>query len=669
MTHCNTIRLSFSFLFVVTFTLNSFGQQNKIDSLTRELENTKDDTSKVNALNAISRQLWQTSHFDEAKKYAEKALILSTSMRLAGEEGWLRGEVNAHNNLAIIYSNQGNYAEAQKNLSAALKNKTKIGDKNGIGALYQNLGIMFFYLGNYTEALKNYFEALKTYEETGDKHGIGNSYSNIAVVYSRQNNIPEALKSFKSALAIQLEIGNKLGAAALYNNIGANYIEMKNYTEAKKNYSASLVIQEEIGDKKGTAYCYGNLGIVYQEEGNYREAQKYYFVSLKIKEEVGDKKGISVSCGNIGSLYIKQNNYAPAVEYLERGVALAKEIGSKDDMKDQYLYLSEAYAGMSNYKKALEYHKLSSEYKDSILNDENSRQTAQMKTKYETEKKDNEIALLNSEKQIRQAELENEKFTKRAWAAGGSGFALLSVLAFILYRTNQTKKENELNLQLSEIKIELADVNMKAHEQMNEHFIFNSMQSIQHFINANDSESAEKYLIKFSNLTRRILENSRKQEITVQEEVDALKLYMDLEALRLPDGFDYEIVIGKSVDAQNTLIPPLILQPFVENAIKHGLQPMRSRGKITITIQRIGNELECIVEDNGLGRKAEKSALEISSPAKRESLGMKITDERIKLYNRIKNANAFFRIEDLFNVDNKAAGVRVLLHLPLELEN
>ena len=234
---------------------------------------------------------------------------------------------------------------------------------------------------------------------------------------------------------------------------------------------------------------------------------------------------------------------------------------------------------------------------------------------------------------------------------------VISLLAFGFVNFYTRKKES--------FNRTVEQVNNKAlRSQMNPHFIFNSLNSIQNFINANDSENANEYLIKFAKLVRMILENSREQEIELSKDLKALEIYMQLESLRLKHGFDYKINIDSNIDADNVLVPPLIIQPFVENAIWHGLQHKSERGKIEINISQKNNELLCIIEDNGLGRKAALKIANQLSPEKRKSLGMQITAERISLYNNIKNVKAFFEVEDI--VSDNQTGVRVKLHLPFE---
>jgi sensor histidine kinase YesM len=212
----------------------------------------------------------------------------------------------------------------------------------------------------------------------------------------------------------------------------------------------------------------------------------------------------------------------------------------------------------------------------------------------------------------------------------------------------QKQKETALNLKVSETE-------MKAlRSQMNPHFIFNALQSIQTFLMNHKPEEANVYLLKFSKLMRLVLENSEYPEVPVKEDVQALELYMQLESIRLRHPFTYQINIDSTIDPESDTILPLILQPFVENAIWHGLQYKPVAGHIDISLSKKGNILYASVTDNGVGR-----------TAKHESLGIKLTQDRLNTLNETRHVDANFTITDLFDEQQQPAGTKVELSLPL----
>jgi LytS/YehU family sensor histidine kinase len=206
---------------------------------------------------------------------------------------------------------------------------------------------------------------------------------------------------------------------------------------------------------------------------------------------------------------------------------------------------------------------------------------------------------------------------------------------------------------------------MKAlRSQMNPHFIFNALQSIQTFLLNHKTDDANLYLLKFSKLMRAVLENSQFRDVPISDDLKALELYMQLESIRLPHPFTYAFHIDEAIDADETTIPPLILQPFVENAIWHGLQFKESPGHIDIFISKNNGSLVAAVHDNGIGRDMSRK---VAQPMlmKKESLGMKLTEDRLRILSDTRKVKAHFNIIDLFNNQNKPSGTKVELSLPI----
>lgn len=200
--------------------------------------------------------------------------------------------------------------------------------------------------------------------------------------------------------------------------------------------------------------------------------------------------------------------------------------------------------------------------------------------------------------------------------------------------------------------------------QMNPHFIFNSLSSINNFILKNDQTRASEYLVKFSKLIRLILENSISPLISLEQELDALRLYMELESLRFQHHFDYRIDFPDDLDLGSIKVPPLILQPFVENSIHHGLMPKGQPGHLKVSICEIQDRLEMTIEDDGIGR--EMAALKkLNTSFKKSSLGMAVTTERIGLIHREHTDRASVKIRDLADPEGKPAGTVIVINIPL----
>ncbi|HKH60835.1 MAG TPA: two-component regulator propeller domain-containing protein, partial [Flavitalea sp.] len=252
--------------------------------------------------------------------------------------------------------------------------------------------------------------------------------------------------------------------------------------------------------------------------------------------------------------------------------------------------------------------------------------------------------------------------------------AIALVAAVFLYfklRENRIKKEQ---MRQTAINKQIAEIRMIAlRSQMNPHFIFNSLNSIQHFITTHEKEEALHYLSKFSKLIRKILENSRQNTVSVSNELELLQLYIQLEQLRFSNKFDYHITVDEKIDIDNTDIPPLLIQPYIENAIQHGLINKNSKGDLWLTLERNNGLLVCKIEDNGIGRdKAQQ--IEEKKVSRHVALGIKVTNERISTLSALLDYKIEVVIEDLYKPQHyteetpQALGTRVTISIPVKEE-
>jgi hypothetical protein len=244
-----------------------------------------------------------------------------------------------------------------------------------------------------------------------------------------------------------------------------------------------------------------------------------------------------------------------------------------------------------------------------------------------------------------------------------TGGAVLILAAAIVFRIRQIKFRERVE---SEAQVAMARNELKAlRAQMNPHFVFNSLNSIQHFILTNKSIDAGKYLNKFARLMRVILNNSEKSLITLQEEIEYLQLYLGLEEMRFENKFTWKITVDPKVDADYFEIPAMLLQPYIENAILHGLTPKKETGHLEVSIRLQANTLVCSIQDDGIGREKARELRQLSMRKDHRSLGMKITHDRLELINRLHGSQLSLTITDLYDNDRKPAGTRVDIFIPV----
>lgn len=240
---------------------------------------------------------------------------------------------------------------------------------------------------------------------------------------------------------------------------------------------------------------------------------------------------------------------------------------------------------------------------------------------------------------------------------------VLSLLyAVYRYRTYHLLKEQQIK---SDFKNQLSEVKLEAlRSQMNPHFLFNSLNSIDNYILSNRPQEASEYLSKFSKLIRNILDFSKHKQISLVEELSTSKLYIEMEQLRFSDKFEYQINVDKAIKQEKVMIPPLILQPYIENAIWHGLLHKEDKGHLSITIAEQGGKLKIVIDDDGIGRKKAMS-IKSKSATKHKSHGMKITEARIRILNELHELGGTVEILDKYDTSSKPAGTCVSIHLPV----
>ncbi len=619
------------------------------------------------AYNALGVAYKEKSEYDSALNFYNKAVRLLDSSRRAGNNPERADALNiramSYGNMANVFQRQGNLSEAIDYNLKTIEIAETMGNKIRSAICYSNLGGIYLSRGLYPDALAYYIKSLKVNEQLGKKRNVAKILANIGIIHKLLGNFPKALSYYFDALKLAGELGDEKGVSTDYGSISNVYIEMKDYSTAHSYLDKALKIDEENNFRREWSVHLANMGNILDHETSHSEALKYYFKSIKLSEEIGDTLSMVPVLNNIGSSFLALKKYDQAKVYIQRSLILAQRMESLEDVQDANENLSKLYEATNNYKLALSYFKQAVTTKDSIFNEEKENEITRKVMTYEQEKKD---VLRNAEQEkkdaISKAELDKQKLFRNSIAGGAGIIVLSSFFSFLFYKRKrdavQRQKETSLSLQVSETE-------MKAlRSQMNPHFIFNALQSIQTFLMSHKPDDANTYLLKFSKLMRLVLENSQHSEVPLKDDIQALELYMQLESIRLPHPFTYQFHIDKSIDEENDTIPPLILQPFVENAIWHGLQYKSQPGHINVYIRKKDNTLYATVEDNGVGRDMTKKPQQ-PLLMKKESLGMKLTEERLKILNELKKIKAQFEIIDLFTRDNRPAGTKVELSLPL----
>lgn len=638
-----TVRLSIPF-FALLLSGWCPAQNSQTDSLKRMLAVARQDTSRINLYNKIADRLKEI-HPDSTLLYADKAAVLSS------KEKYPSGMANAYMNKGNANLILGRHPEALANFKKAQSQYEILLDKNaddrpakiGLARSFASCGIIYSEQSNYHLSLESYEKALKLYQEAKEKTGISKALNNIGIVYKAKQEYPKALEYFKKAYDLQTALGEQ-NAPTTLTNIGVIYFEMGDDKKALANYEKAQEIYTKNYNARGFALLANYLGDYYKKQNKIEKALYYYQKSLANYEETQNKFGASLALYNIGRLYYDQKKYNEALPFATKSLDYAKEIGVLDQTYHSEKLLSDLYQSMNNPTDALAHYKNYIIARDSITNQENHKKFALAEIDFEYKKKQ---ALL-AEENKRQTQ-----FTLFSIL----GATLLLVLLLVIYNKMQVKKR--LTLQK-----EVAEYEQKAlHLQMNPHFVFNCLSSISSFIVQNGTDSALKYLSKFSKLMRLTLEYSKGSLIPIDKEIESLQNYLELEQLRFHDKFTFEIKSSDKVEF-NMGLPPLLIQPFVENAILHGIVPKEENGKISVLFDVENGQLVCIISDDGIGI-SESKLIKENSVTAHQSMALEITKKRLEIMKLATAQSAKIDISDLdSNMSN--TGTKVTLRLPIQ---
>jgi tetratricopeptide (TPR) repeat protein len=692
----------FGTILILMSGLCGLGQQRVIDSLWNRYNAHPADSSRLFYANELS-WAYRTIDPDKGLELADKAVLLAEKLgdygRLAtafNNKGWnfdskgiddsaitcfekvlairsamkdSMGMAKANHNLGVMYFNRSNYFKSLDYQQKAADYFSGAGEKPRAAACLNSIGLIYQYISDYPRAMDYYLRSLTLFRETGDTGEVAMTMINLGILYKNMGNYDKALDYQQQALAIYERRGDVQDAAKCLGNIGIIYDLEHRPMEALDCFHKALDLSTSTGYEGGMASNFSNMGLVYAGLKDYSKALENFDRSLSIYERTGDKNSMAEMLAEIGKAYAfapdstlasrgvdPRQRYPLSLTALERSLTLGKSIHSLERQQAAWDYLDTVLETKGDKGAALSAFKNMVQLRDSISSVDKAREITRHEMQFEYTGREALIRAANEKQHaLAVSEINRQRIVRNAVIAISALLLVTFTLLFIFY---QKRHDAETRKKEAELRAEVAETEMKAlRAQMNPHFIFNSLNSIADFVARNDTRSADHYLTRFARLMRMILENSEQKEVTLARDLEALDIYMDLERVRLDNAFSYEVRVDKDLDPEMTLVPPLILQPFVENSIWHGVSRKEGGGRILIDIRKEGDAILCSVEDNGPGVLAETTKV----PAGRKSLGGKITATRIHILNKTKQHHARVEVTGLDH------GTRVEVRLPLEL--
>ncbi len=618
------------------------------------------DKEKFNSYLNLSEQ-YRGTNIDTAILYVDYAINIA--QKLNNET--LKSQ--ALNEKGVCYYMNNKYNSAILYYKKALDIDKKRKNSNDITIRLNNLGLSYSALGDYSLAIDCFFEALKIDQSKNDNRKIAIRFNNIGIVYVKFKQYEKALEYFGKALKIDSNNVDKSLYSSRLSNVGMVYLKMNNPDKAIIYFNKALDIDEKLNNNFNLAIRYNNLGKAYLKKQLYNEAMFYFDKTLEFDQKSGNEADIAGDLTNLGNVYSKINHKNKAINCYNKSLEIAIKNNLPDLIIDNYFQLSELYKTNNDFKNSYNYLVKYQQLKDSVYNSETQNKLVDLQNRSQVEMKEAEIALLSRDKQLKILEIkqkEDEIYRQHAlkyWIIAISVFVVTILIFVYVYSRNKSSKNKYI------LEQNLNTYMQKAlSQQMNPHFIFNTLNSIQYFLLNNDKLSSNKYLTKFAKLMRITLDNSQSETIPLTKEIELLNLYVELEQLRFDNKFSFEIINNVKLDNELISIPPLIIQPFIENAIWHGIMHRKdvTGGKLKIYFDVENENLKCTVEDNGIGR---KKANELKKQNKPEhiSLGTQITESRIDLINKLHKSKLKIDYIDLCDNNSNPIGTKVEITFPL----
>lgn len=500
---------------------------------------------------------------------------------------------------------------------------------------------------------------------------LGECYWGFAAMYGGKRSYAIAITYFELAAITYLKARSYFEAANAYNNIGATWSILGNKKKAMVYFQKELLIARQYKQELAEAFALSNIGDLLKDStGHENEALSLVAESNRLYKKLN--RPIYAAQGEyyIGEEYLKQKQYSKALSYLQHSWSIYQKYRWPSEGLDLGLNfeksLYEVYKGLNQPAKSLFYLEKYTALLDSALKSEIQTQRDIVKIQEEKEKQQTQINRLKN-REIQQELILQKRTQNFLWVGLGMlifiGAGLLWYNRKLRLKNKDLEDKNEIIREVTH-KIQASEITA-LRAQMNPHFIFNCLNSIQLFTAQNDTDKATDYLAKFSRLIRLVLENSRSEKVTLENELETLQLYIEMEVMRFRGKVKFEINVANQIDQNYVEIPPLLLQPFVENAIWHGLMHKEEGGTVQVGVtQPNENLLHIEITDDGIGRE-KASEFKSKSATKNKSFGMKVTTERIELINQLYNTSTKVQIIDLKDEKGDAIGTKVIVEIPI----
>ncbi|MCO4813751.1 MAG: tetratricopeptide repeat protein [Flavobacteriales bacterium] len=566
----------------------------------------------------------------------------------------------SYNLLALDFMSSNNKDSSLFFVDKAISSARRLRDKSVLSKAFNTQAKIYNFFGQIELSVAKNLIALQLAEGTKSTPLLSRYTREIGQDQQLILNLNDAQYYFRRSLNYARRINDKRQVALALTNLASVQLGKGEYTKAVGNANEALKYLEKLNDNNGLGQTYNILGQVYKQQENYTKAASNLNQALVYYESTGNREEIAGVYHNVGTVFKEQKKYKNALNYLNRSIEIRENFGAKNQIYFTYRIIADVYKEINNQSKSLEYLELYLDYVDSNTILQSATKIAELSESYRSEQRErlisaqaDSIAKQQQERVITSTKLENSQLRLNFQMYIIGAFLIIVLLAGVIffYRWQQTKIKQE------HIEVEMSQTLLRT--QMNPHFVFNAMSVIQSYIFDNDTVNSSKFLVNFSRLMRLILENSPKKYIPIETEIEILEKYLGMQKLRFQDRFNFEIVTEDILLEEHANIPPMITQPFIENAIEHGQLHTIKDGFIHVSFKKVNDMLVISIVDNGVGRKGSKNN---SKSSEHKSMAIDITSQRIEHLNKKHNTDGSLVVED-YNKELQN-GTNVLISLP-----
>ncbi len=623
----------------------------------KELAAATDDTARADALARLCFNLVRSAP-DSALSAGEEALAIATRIQVPKALG------DANNNLGWLAVEQGQYKRADTLLGTALAIFRKIGKPAYAAVTLSNLGWLATKRGDDATAILRFQEAYRESETAQDSATMASLMYALGSTNRRLKDYSKAVEYLNGSLAMERALGRQGNEANCLLALANLARQQGDTARIMPLYQQANAIYDRMHDHAGAGIVEENIGDLRLDRSP-TQALEHYRLALAHYDSISSNADKAYVLKNIGIAQTKLGRLTDAEKSLAQGQELARGIGAAQLLMEYELAMAELASAQGNAPATLAHYARYTALKDSVQGEDSQLEIARLRTAFESERKEKDNVLLRVENGAQQQKLRN----REVQLYGSIALALLALVAALLFRRNYRQKRKhaeeleEMNHRLSESNAEINEINgllkLKVlRGQMNPHFIYNGLNSAAGLTQEGRALEALAYLQGFARLLRMVLEHSVRDQVDLRDEMDFLRQYLKLEAKRLP-GLTYSVEAGPGLIDSEVELPALLVQPFVENAVWHGLSGKTGERTVQVCFSRNGHELQCEITDNGVGRQEAGRA-----PGEgHTSLGMQLTSERLQLLGRRLEEEGAVEVEDLMDERGDPAGTRVRVRL------